>query len=91
MTPQTPLQESPCWYGIKIAAANGGTDLGPEAAEHEWELRFAPMRLKRIGPSIVPTEVVVPLAQMPAVLAEIDKKIKALAHITLAQLVQCGA
>ncbi|MDA3937063.1 MAG: FAD-binding and (Fe-S)-binding domain-containing protein [Actinomycetota bacterium] len=59
-----------------ITESNGGTDLGPEAAEHEWELRFAPMRLKRIGPSIVPTEVVVPLAQMSAVLTEIDEKIK---------------
>lgn len=59
-----------------IVAANGGTDLGPEIAEHEWELRFAPMRLKRIGPSIVPTEVVVPLSEMPAVLVEIDNKIK---------------
>ena len=58
-----------------IAAKHGGTDLGPEAAEHEWEQRFAPMRLKRIGPSIVPTEVIVPLAEMPAVLAEIDEKI----------------
>ena len=34
------------------------------------------MRLKRIGPSIVPTEVVVPLAELPAVLGEIDAKIK---------------
>ena len=47
-----------------------------QSAEHEWEQRFAPMRLKRIGPSIVPTEVVVPLAEMPAVLGEIDVKIK---------------
>ncbi len=60
----------------KIIAASKGEDLGPEAAEHEWELRFAPMRLKRIGPSLVPTEVVVPLDQMPDVLAEIGKKIK---------------
>lgn len=59
-----------------IAEAAGGTDLGPEAAEHEWEVRFAPMRLKRVGPSLVPTEVVVPLEEMPAVLAEIDEKIK---------------
>ncbi len=60
----------------RIVAAHNGTDLGPEAAEHEWEQRFAPMRLKRIGPSIVPTEVIVPLVEMPAVLAEIDEKIK---------------
>ncbi|MDO8987217.1 MAG: FAD-binding oxidoreductase, partial [Coriobacteriia bacterium] len=59
-----------------ITSAAGGTDLGPEAAEHEWEVRFAPMRLKRVGPSLVPTEVVVPLEEMSAVLAEIDQKIK---------------
>jgi len=54
----------------------GGTDLGPEVAEHEWDQRFAPMRLKRIGPSVIPTEVVVPLAEMPTVLDEIAVKIK---------------
>lgn len=59
----------------EIIESAGGTDLGPDVAEHEWEVRFAPMRLKRIGPSLVPTEVVVPLAEMPAVLAEIDEKI----------------
>lgn len=58
-----------------IVASTGGTDLGLEAAEHEWEVRFAPMRLKRVGPSLVPTEVVVPLEAMPTVLAEIDRRI----------------
>ena len=58
-----------------IISANGGTELDAESAEHEWEQRFAPMRLKRIGPSIVPTEVIVPLSEMPAVLGEIDAKI----------------
>ncbi len=53
----------------------GGTDLGYELAEHEWEQRFAPMRLKRIGPSIIPTEVVVPLEELAAVLEEIAQKI----------------
>jgi len=59
-----------------IIAGTGGTELEAEAAEHEWEQRFSPMRLKRIGPSIVPTEVVVPLAEMPAVLTEVDQKIR---------------
>ncbi|PKQ29733.1 MAG: Fe-S oxidoreductase [Actinobacteria bacterium HGW-Actinobacteria-10] len=59
-----------------ITEGYGGTDLGPEIAEHEWDVRFAPMRLKRVGPSLVPTEVVVPLSQMAAVLSEIDDKIK---------------
>ncbi len=58
-----------------IVSDRGGTDLGPEVAEHEWEQRFAPMRLKRIGPSIIPTEVVVPLGNLAPVLAQIDRKV----------------
>ncbi len=58
-----------------IVEMNGGTELDEQAAEHEWEQRFAPMRLKRVGPSIIPTEVVVPLAELGAVLTEIDRKI----------------
>ncbi|HEY3317829.1 MAG TPA: FAD-binding and (Fe-S)-binding domain-containing protein [Coriobacteriia bacterium] len=58
-----------------IATAAGATELSAEAASHEWDLRFAPMRLKRIGPSIIPTEVVVPLSEMAAVLDEIGEKI----------------
>lgn len=60
----------------EIIAAHKGEELPAEAAEHEWELRFSPMRLKRIGPSIIPTEVVAPLANLAQVLEEIDQKIK---------------
>ncbi|MFU8891459.1 MAG: FAD-binding and (Fe-S)-binding domain-containing protein [Anaerosomatales bacterium] len=60
----------------EIVRTSGGTDLGPEAAEHEWEMRFSPMRLKRIGPSLVPTEVVVPLESLADVLAQIDTRIR---------------
>ncbi len=59
-----------------VATANRGTELDAATAEHEWEQRFAPMRLKRVGPSIVPTEVVVPLEDLAVVLGEIDKRIK---------------
>ncbi len=59
-----------------ILASTGGTELDNEAAEHEWEQRFAPMRLKRVGPSIVPTEVVVPLAELAGVLGDIDSRVK---------------
>jgi Fe-S oxidoreductase/FAD/FMN-containing dehydrogenase len=59
-----------------IVASAGGTEMDAQAAEHEWELRFAPMRLKRVGPSIVPTEVVVPLAELGAVLGDIDDRVK---------------
>ena len=59
----------------RLVAAHGGTFLPQEVAMHEWEGRTAPMRLKRLGPSIIPTEVVVPLENLAAALAEIDAKI----------------
>jgi len=58
-----------------IIETQAGIELDQRAAEHEWEQRFAPMRLKRVGPSIIPTEVVVPLTELQAVLADIDSKI----------------
>lgn len=60
----------------RIIRDYGGLELTEEAAEHEWEERFKPMRFKRIGPSIIPTEVVVPLKNLTAILNEIDAKIK---------------
>lgn len=60
----------------EIAKKNKGTELSKEIAEHEWDLRFAPMRLKRLGPSIIPTEVIVPLSDVGVVLGEIEQKIK---------------
>ncbi|MGJ7922346.1 FAD-binding and (Fe-S)-binding domain-containing protein [Neobacillus sp. LXY-4] len=60
----------------KIIVQHYGLELSKEAAEHEWEERFRPMRFKRIGPSIIPTEVVVPLKSLASVLSEIDSKIK---------------
>lgn len=55
--------------------ANGGTELDHDLAEHEWSERVSPMKLKRIGPSIVPTEVVVPLSGLEPTLTDIDNKI----------------
>ena len=60
----------------RVAAKAGGTVLPDEVAQHEWNLRFKPMRLKRLGPSIVPTEVVVPLEALAATLRESDARVK---------------
>lgn len=59
-----------------IAAAQQGTILPPELADHEWEQRFRLMRVKRLGPSLIPTEVVVPLAELGPALAEISAVVK---------------
>jgi Fe-S oxidoreductase/FAD/FMN-containing dehydrogenase len=52
-----------------------GTELRAEVAEREWEERFATMRLKKLGPSIIPAEVVVPLEEASAVLDEIEREV----------------
>jgi Fe-S oxidoreductase/FAD/FMN-containing dehydrogenase len=56
--------------------AAGGRLLARELAEHEWEERFHLMRIKRLGPSLVPAEVVVPLAELPAVLEELERRVR---------------
>jgi Fe-S oxidoreductase/FAD/FMN-containing dehydrogenase len=54
------------WHGI---------ELHQEAAEREWAERFATMRLKKLGPSMIPAEVLVPLEKASAVLADIEREI----------------
>jgi len=62
--------------GLEVAAHTAGGFLLPdESAQREWGDRTAPMRLKRLGPSIIPTEVIVPVDQLADVLDDIDKKI----------------
>jgi Fe-S oxidoreductase/FAD/FMN-containing dehydrogenase len=49
--------------------------LSEEIAHHEWENRFKIMLVKRLGPSLVPAEVVVPLANLGKVMEEINRKV----------------
>lgn len=49
--------------------------LSYRIAEHEWKNRFRLMVVKRLGPSLVPAEVVIPLDQLGEVMAEIERKI----------------
>jgi Fe-S oxidoreductase/FAD/FMN-containing dehydrogenase len=59
----------------RIAAACGAEVLSQEIADHEWENRFKLMMVKRLGPSLVPSEVVVPLASLDRALDEISRKV----------------
>jgi Fe-S oxidoreductase/FAD/FMN-containing dehydrogenase len=52
-----------------------GEFLSDEIARHEWENRFKIMVVKRLGPSLVPAEVVVPLANLGKVMKEIEQKV----------------
>lgn len=49
--------------------------LSERIAEHEWKNRFKLMVVKRLGPSLVPAEVVIPLSNLGDVMTEIEGKI----------------
>jgi len=59
-----------------IIEASGAEFLPQDLTRHEWEERFKPMKIKRIGPSLVPAEVVVPLNNLGATLADFEQLIK---------------
>ncbi|MCX5999376.1 MAG: FAD-binding oxidoreductase, partial [Chloroflexi bacterium] len=50
--------------------------LSDEIAQHEWRNRFKLMVVKRLGPSLVPAEIVVPLAELGDAMAEMERKVK---------------
>jgi len=52
-----------------------GEILSDRIAQHEWKNRFKLMVVKRLGPSLVPAEVVVPLDSLGEVMSEIDRKV----------------
>jgi len=52
-----------------------GEILSREIAEHEWANRFKLMVVKRLGPSLVPAEIVVPLENLGLVMEEIENKV----------------
>ena len=60
----------------EILAAHEATRLGDEIAEHEFEHRFKFMVVKRLGPSLVPSEVIVPLRELGHAMSEIETVIE---------------
>ncbi len=49
--------------------------LSERIAHHEWENRFKIMLVKRLGPSLVPAEVVVPLAGLGDTMVDIEREV----------------
>ena len=54
----------------------GGTVLPDEIAKHETKEWFKSMKVKRLGPSFIPAEILVPLEKMDRAFEEIGKRIK---------------
>ncbi len=58
-----------------LAGRHGAEVLNDEIARHEWQNRFKLMVVKRLGPSLVPTEMVVPLSGLGSMMNEVEQKI----------------
>ncbi len=59
----------------RLLEQNGAEFLDDQIAQHEWRNRFKLMMVKRLGPSLVPSELVVPLSTLGDVMTEIEKKV----------------
>jgi FAD/FMN-containing dehydrogenase/ferredoxin len=61
----------------QICSVTSGARQPSSIAESRWAERFRPMRLKRLGPSLLPVEIVVPLANLARLLEEFERRIEA--------------
>jgi len=59
-----------------VVEQSGGSLIDTDLATHEWDERFSIMHIKRLGPSLIPTEVVVPLEGLDKALAEMEGNIR---------------
>lgn len=60
---------------VDLARRLQGEILEDSLAEHEWEERFNPMKAKRLSPSLIPAEVVVPVDLLEQVLLQLEERI----------------
>lgn len=61
---------------LSIVKAHGGEVLDEGLARFEWDERFYPMRLKALGPSVIPSEVIIPTRRLSTLVQDIKTKIK---------------
>ena len=59
-----------------LAHRAGAQTLSDDIARHEWDNRFKIMLVKRLGPSLVPAEVIVPVSGLGVTLDDISAKVR---------------
>lgn len=66
---------------LKIIGSNQGQLEGEEETKKEWRDRFYPIRLKRLGPSLISSEAIisVPVLRIEKVIEEIEQKFQDIA------------
>jgi Fe-S oxidoreductase/FAD/FMN-containing dehydrogenase len=72
-------RETDAWQvedGLSQLAQEHEAEILPqELADHEWEERFNIMKVKRLGPSLVPAEIIVPVDSLESVLNFVDSTV----------------
>lgn len=53
-----------------------GEVMRDKLAEEEWAEKFYPMRFKKLGPTLIATEVIVPIEKLAEFITEVEKKYK---------------
>ncbi|KUK31167.1 MAG: FAD linked oxidase domain protein [Thermoanaerobacterales bacterium 50_218] len=59
-----------------IVTACRGEMMRESLAKEEWDDKFYPMRFKKLGPSLVASEVILPIENLASFVAEIERKYK---------------
>lgn len=59
-----------------MVTEHGGEVMRDALAQEEWREKFYPMRFKKLGPTLVASEVVIPVSQLGAFVSEVEKKYK---------------
>lgn len=54
----------------------GGKLMKEKLAQEEWDDKFYPMRFKKLGPTLIASEVIVPIEGLAALVKEIENKFK---------------
>ena len=65
---ENPIRELTTKYSGKI--------MREKLAVEEWDDKFYPMRFKKLGPTLVASEVVIPISEVAAFVGEVERKFK---------------
>jgi len=59
-----------------LTTVHGGKLMREKLAVEEWDDKFYPMRFKKLGPTLVASEVIIPIKEVDRFVGEVEKKFK---------------
>ena len=61
---------------LQLTKANNGKIMREKLGEEEWNDKFYPMRFKKLGPTLVASEVIIPVREVAKFVGDIERKFK---------------